>query len=75
LIEHGCVSGWDGSLIYYEDTHDFFEEHYDEIEVLREQWVEQTGQDLQISGDLKNYLAWFGFEQTAWHIMQEAGWD
>lgn len=75
LIEHGCVSGWDGSLIYYADTHDFFEEHYDEIEVLREQWVEQTGQDLQISGDLKNYLTWFGFEQTAWHIMQEAGWD
>ena len=34
LIEHGCVSGWDASLIYYADTHDFFEEHYDEIEVL-----------------------------------------
>ena len=75
LIEHGCVSGWDGSLIYYADTHDFFDKHYDEIEALREEWVDQTGNDLQISGDLKNYLAWFGFEQTAWNIMQEAGWD
>lgn len=75
LVEYGCVSGWDGSLIYYADTHDFFDEHYDEIETLREEWVDQTGQDLQISGDLKNYLAWFAFEQTASQIMQEAGWD
>lgn len=42
LIEHGCVSSWDGSLIYYADTHDFFDAHYDEIETLREEWVEQT---------------------------------
>jgi hypothetical protein len=75
LVEHGCVTGWDGSLIYYADTHDFFDAHYDEIEGLREEWVDQTGQDLHIEGDLKNYLAWFGFEQTAWNIMQEAGGD
>ena len=75
LIEHGCVTGWDSSLIYYADTHDFFDEHYDEIEELREAWIDQTGQDLHIEGDLKNYLAWFGFEQTAWNIMQEAGWN
>lgn len=75
LIEHGCVTGWDGSLIYYADTHEFFDEHYDEIEELREAWIDQTGQDLHIEGDLKNYLAWFGFEQTAWNIMQEAGWN
>ena len=42
LVQHGCVSGWDGSMIWYSDTHDFFDEHYDEIETLREEWVEQT---------------------------------
>tara|TARA_B110000977_G_C10865683_1_gene411525 strand:- start:10 stop:180 length:171 start_codon:yes stop_codon:yes gene_type:complete len=56
-------------MIWYSDTHDFFDEHYDEIEELREEWLEQTGQPLNISGDLKNYLAWFAFERVADHIM------
>ena len=73
LTEHGCVSGWESNMIWYSDTHDFFDEHYDEIEELREDWEDQTGQALNINGDLKNYLAWFGFEQTAWKIMHEAG--
>jgi len=42
LVQHGCVSGWDSNMIWYSDTHDFFEAHYDEIEDLREEWQEQT---------------------------------
>lgn len=42
LLQHGCVSGWDNNMIWYSDTHDFFDEHYDEIEELREEWAEQV---------------------------------
>jgi len=38
LLEHGCVSGLVGSLVYYSDTHTFFDKHYDEIETLREEF-------------------------------------
>lgn len=42
LLQHGCVSGWDNNMIWYSDTHAFFDEHYDEIEELREDWAEQV---------------------------------
>ena len=29
LLSHGCISGMIGSLIYYCDTHKFFDDHYD----------------------------------------------
>ena len=35
LAEHGCVSGWVAGLVWYVDTHRFFDVHYDEIEELR----------------------------------------
>ncbi len=35
LLQHGCVSGWVSSLIYYSDTHDFYDRFYPEIEDLR----------------------------------------
>jgi len=34
----GCTCGLIGSLIYYVDTGNFYDEHYDEIEELREEW-------------------------------------
>lgn len=68
LFAHGCVSGMVGPLIYYTDTHSFFDRHYSEIEGLREQYEADTGHALVIDGDLKNYLAWFAFEQVAHEI-------
>ena len=65
LAQGGCQSGTIGSLIYYADTRAFFDEFYDDIEELREDWEDQLGQPLNIKGDLKNWLAWFGFEETA----------
>ena len=35
LQNNGCVCGMVGKLIYYYDTHAFFNTHYDEIEALR----------------------------------------
>ncbi len=67
----GCQSGFIGSLIYYRDTHAFYDRHYDEIEELRWDLEDSLGQPLQIKGDLKNWFAWFGFEETAFHISKE----
>jgi len=65
LQQHGCVSGMVNSLIYYNDTHAFYDKHYEEIEELREEYEESSGESFQINSDLKNHLAWFTFEQVA----------
>ena len=59
------------SLIYYTDTHAFFDKHYDEIEEMREEFEDGTGQPLTIKGDLKNFLVWFAFEEVAYRIAVE----
>ena len=65
LLQHGCQSGMVGSLIYYADTHAFYDKHYDEIESIRAELEDDFGQPLTVSGDLKNWFAWLSFEETA----------
>lgn len=64
----GCACGLVGSLIYYADTHAFFDAHYDEIEELREEYESNMGEAIRIQGDLKNFYAWFSFEETAYRM-------
>jgi len=64
----GCACGLVGSLIYYVDTRNFYDEHYAEIEDLREDWEANTGEAIKIKGDLKNFFAWFAFEETAYRM-------
>ncbi len=47
------------SLVYYEDTHEFFDRHYDEIEEIRAE-LEEQGLELKLpsQSDLKNFFAW-----------------
>lgn len=71
LLSHGCQSGMVGSLIYYRDTHAFYDKHYDEIEALREELEEAFGEPLRVKGDLKNWYAWMAFEETASGIRNE----
>jgi len=71
LLTHGCQSGMIGSLIYYRDTHQFYDTHYDEIEALRMDLEESTGVQLHPKGDLKNWYAWLAFEETARVIVSE----
>jgi hypothetical protein len=71
LLQYGCVSGMVGKLIYYKDTHAFYDKHYAEIEELREEYEESTGESLPIKNDLKNFLAWFAFEQVAYQLLSE----
>ena len=68
LLQNGCISGIVSSLIYYTDTHAFYDKHYAEIEELRAEYEEQIGEPLKIDNDLKNYLAWFAFEQVAYQL-------
>ena len=73
LLRHGCQSGMVGSLIYYSDTHAFFDKHYREIEELRYQYEQDFGMPLQPQGDLKNWYAWFAFEETARLVAEQLG--
>ena len=73
LMNHGCITGMISSLIYYQDTHTFFDTHYAQIEELRSYFEDEMGGKIKIIGDLKNTLAWFGFEETAYKMAQELG--
>ena len=65
LLKHGCISGMVPSLVYYCDTEAFFDKHYEEIITLKTEFEEATGVPMKIPHQVKNYLAWFGFEETA----------
>jgi len=71
LLAHGCICGIVGTMTYYEDTHAFYDEHYEAIEELRVDYEEEVGTPVKIEGDLKNALAWFAFEHVAWQLAQE----
>ena len=66
ILTHGCVSGMVSGLVYYTDTHKFFDTYYEEIEELRMECDYII--DLIKDRDLKNTLAWFAFEQTAYNL-------
>lgn len=73
LFRYGCISGMISELIYYVDTHKFYDTHYAEIEELRAAYETQTGQVLTIDGDLKNFMSWFAFETVAYNLTNELG--
>ena len=73
LLQHGCQSGMVGKLVYYSDTHKFYDKYYNEIEGLRYDLEEFFGFPLQPKGDLKNWFAWMAFEETARIIADELG--
>lgn len=65
VLQNGCQSGIVGSLIYYTDTHKFFNEFSDEIFEILEEIKDNTGEEFSnYSGDRKNTLAWLGYEET-----------
>jgi hypothetical protein len=71
LLQHGCQSGMIAKLIYYSDTHAFYDKYYHEIEEIRYELEESLGEPLQPKGDLKNWYAWLAFEETARKIADE----
>jgi len=71
LAAHGCRSGMVGSLIYYNQTHQFFDIYYEQINDLRLEFEESTGEPVNLGSDLKNTLAWFSFEEIANQLANE----
>ena len=72
LLQHGCESWMVGSLIYYKDTHEFYDKHYNEIEEMRNELAEQ-GIEINVptQSDLKNFFAWLSFEERARGIYED----
>lgn len=55
------------------DTQEFYDTHYDRIELLREDYEETVGAPMPNGFNLKNTYAWFGFEETAYNMANEFG--
>ncbi len=72
VLQHWCQSWIVSSLIYYKDTHKFFDKHYDEIEEIRnelqDEWIMPN--DFP-KGDLKNDFAWMSYEHRAYELYSE----
>ena len=73
LLTYGTTNGIISKMIYYTDTHAFFDEHYNEIEESRKEYEKSTGEAVKIKGDLKDYLARFGYETVAYKLAAELG--
>lgn len=69
ILSHGCASGMVSDMIYYADTHKFFDTYYENIEALRMEYESSTGCPINLEdADLKNTLAWFAYEQAAQNL-------
>jgi len=66
-----CQSGFISELTYYNQTHAFYDKFYDDIEELRVDFEDSIGEPINIRGDLKNFFAWFAFEEVANQIYNE----
>lgn len=84
LQNHGCISGMVGALIYYTNTIAFYKRHEEEIDGMVKEICENTGcnpAELFKNWDEEdffakeqnnqNILAWFGFEETAFRMIEE----
>ena len=86
LQKYGCVSGMIGTLIYYNDTEEFYNRHKEEINEIAYEIVESCGYNsiFDLMGDVldkddqlfietsnKNRMAWFGFEETSYKLYEE----
>ena len=57
LAQHGCVSGMVGKLVWYTETHAFYDKYYDNIEELMVEYLENVGEALNVGDrDWKNTL-------------------
>lgn len=70
IYRHGCASGLATDMITYQQTHQFFDDNYDEIEEYRREM------EIEIvvphDEDLKNYLAWAAYEYGCAYLIDEA---
>ena len=75
LSSGGCQSGMVNNLIYYQDTEKFYNEYASEIDQLKDDTEESLGESLKISGNVRNFLAWFAYEEIARQLADELGFN
>lgn len=90
LLEGGCQSGTEGSLIYYTDTLAFYRRFKTEIHDMLKELLSECGiaSPAELFGDKwdkedifaeettnQNLLAWFGFEETVRSVAYELEMD
>lgn len=73
LFHGGCQSGMVSHLIYYHDTRNFYAQYASEIDELYEEMSEELGESPKMTAPISNWLAWFGYEETAHKIANELG--
>ena len=76
MAHGGCESGM-GPLVYTFDAQAFYDRFYKDIEALRNDWEETTGEPL-LAGEMdhKTYFAYFAWETTCWSIRYDLeAWD
>ena len=71
LLNHGCQSGMISTLIYYDDTKQFFIKYIDEINELIERLEDELGESIKAEGNRLNFYSWLAFEETARNIANE----
>lgn len=87
LFYGGCQSGMVSELIYYHDTVKFYKKHKQEIHALLREMLDSVGVDgpmglfgekwdkedpLADEAHNQNLLAWFGFEEVARMLCDQA---
>ncbi len=73
LLQYGCISGMISELVYYCDTHAFYDAHYAHIEEVRRAYEHETGTPIHTKNDYKNHRAWFAYEYVAYQMAQKLG--
>ena len=73
VVAYGCVFGVIRSLVHYSDTYSFFDKFYFEIEELRSDWQEISGEVLEIKYNLKDYLALWAYIEVVNELLNELG--
>lgn len=68
ILNHGVNNGSVDFLVYYADTHKFYDKFYYEIEELRNEYKDNCGLPLEISGDLKDFMAKYAFYEKVYQI-------
>lgn len=79
IVDHGCVSGCAGGLIYYRDTLAFYDQFCDELHDVLAEDIDQFGETPKYITDalaqgctaFKNALVWYVAETYANQILNE----
>jgi hypothetical protein len=75
VLEHGCVSGMVSKLVYYNQTKQFYVDYMDEIDEILQDIEDEIGEPLKKTFPIYNWMAWFGYEETARKVAEKIGLD